>query len=361
MKQRNQYLDILRGIAIILMVFGHCFQYGNGTELIKTGDFFNYRVFQIIYSFHLPLFMLLSGYLFSYTVVKYQNNAAFLKNRFQRTILPIIGWQTFHYLTKAAQMVFHHEEIGLGFIIQYLRSWITDIWFLWAIAYGSIIIYIVRKYLKDSCMIYLLGWVITFITPDKFPSMHLYKYMYPFFISGYLFGKNKDKIKEYINKIGLKYLCAGALLCYVILFCFWRLDAYIYVSGYTLLNRDSMVRQFVIDIYRMVIGYAGSATVICGTKLLYEWGRKRTADFAKKKSVHAMIQGVIAKVGQESLPIYILSCEMVHWFLEAYSDMFHFSYVITILETILFITICYWVSVCIRKVPFLSKVMLGGR
>lgn len=64
MKQRNQYLDILRGIAIILMVFGHCFQYGNGTELIKTGDFFNYRVFQIIYSFHLPLFMLLSGYLF---------------------------------------------------------------------------------------------------------------------------------------------------------------------------------------------------------------------------------------------------------------------------------------------------------
>lgn len=361
MKQRNQYLDILRGVAIILMVFGHCFQYGNGTELIKSGDFFNYKIFQIIYSFHLPLFMLLSGYLFSYTVIRYQDNMAFLKNRVQRTILPIIGWQTFHYLTKAIAMLINQEGLGLGFVRQYIRSWFTDIWFLWAIAYGSIIIYIVRKYLKDSYIIYLLGWIITFVTPDNLPSLHLYKYMYPFFISGYLFGKNKDKIQEFISKIGLKYLFAGALACYIILFYFWRLNAYIYMTGYTLLNRDSAVKQLVIDMYRMLIGYAGSVAVISGTKLWYEWGVKRVSGTMQGKSVISVTQDLVAKVGQESLPIYILSCEMVHWFLEAYSDMFYFSYLITILETVIFIGICYWVSIFIRKVPFLYKVMLGGR
>lgn len=361
MKQRDQFLDIIRGIAIILMVFGHCFQYGNGTELIKTGDFFNYKIFQIIYSFHLPLFMLLSGYLFSYTVVRYQDNMEFIKNRAQRLILPIIGWQTFHYLAKAVSMLVNQEGFGLSFIRQYVHSWFTDIWFLWAIAYGSVIIYIVRKYLKDSYIIYLLGWIITFITPDNLPSLHLYKYMYPFFISGYLFGKNKDKIKEIITKIRLKYSFAGALVCYIILFCFWRYNAYIYVTGYTLLKRDSAFKQLVRDIYRMVIGYAGSVAVVSGTELLYEWSVKYSFGTAQRKSVISIIWDLTAKVGQESLPIYILSCEMVHWFLEAYSDMFHFSYLITILETTVFIGICYWVSIGLRKFPFLNKIMLGGR
>lgn len=45
---RNLNIDISKGIAIILMVIGHS---SYPTELYK-----------IIYSFHMPLFYLLSGY-----------------------------------------------------------------------------------------------------------------------------------------------------------------------------------------------------------------------------------------------------------------------------------------------------------
>ena len=49
-KQRSLYWDTLKGILIILVVFGHC-----GTAL---GD----KLISSIYIFHMPLFVLISGY-----------------------------------------------------------------------------------------------------------------------------------------------------------------------------------------------------------------------------------------------------------------------------------------------------------
>lgn len=64
MKTRSNYLDILKGYAIILVVFGHCIQYGSGLQAMSNGLYFDNKVFQMIYSFHMPLLMLISGYLF---------------------------------------------------------------------------------------------------------------------------------------------------------------------------------------------------------------------------------------------------------------------------------------------------------
>lgn len=52
MKERNNQLDILRGIAICSVVLGHCWM---------RSDF----LYWFIYRFHMVLFMTLSGYLFS--------------------------------------------------------------------------------------------------------------------------------------------------------------------------------------------------------------------------------------------------------------------------------------------------------
>lgn len=54
------YLDTVKGVAIFLMVWGHCIQFFS----VKGFDFFGDIVFKIIYSFHMPLFALVSGYLF---------------------------------------------------------------------------------------------------------------------------------------------------------------------------------------------------------------------------------------------------------------------------------------------------------
>lgn len=61
MKQRNQTIDIAKGIAIILMVIGHCYEGDNAVS-------------RLIYAFHMPFFFLISGTLYA---EKWKNGITF--------------------------------------------------------------------------------------------------------------------------------------------------------------------------------------------------------------------------------------------------------------------------------------------
>ncbi len=52
---RVQYIDRLKGLAIILVVMGHIFGFSQPEDGINT----------FIYTFHMPLFMFLSGLVIS--------------------------------------------------------------------------------------------------------------------------------------------------------------------------------------------------------------------------------------------------------------------------------------------------------
>ena len=110
-KNRNEYLDIVRGIAIILMIFGHCVQYGNGVEFSRPDHFFNNKAFQVIYSFHMPLFMMVSGYFYSHTLGKCDTFMKLFKNRFSRILLPIIGWQVVEYFLKSIIRIYKSSGV----------------------------------------------------------------------------------------------------------------------------------------------------------------------------------------------------------------------------------------------------------
>lgn len=53
---RVLYLDLLKCFAIFLVIWGHSIQY------FKSTAYFDEPIYRIIYSFHMPLFMALSGY-----------------------------------------------------------------------------------------------------------------------------------------------------------------------------------------------------------------------------------------------------------------------------------------------------------
>ncbi len=57
MKQRLEYIDILRGFAIFLVVLGHVLEHAGLKD-----DF----LFYFIYSFHMPLFICISGFVSAY-------------------------------------------------------------------------------------------------------------------------------------------------------------------------------------------------------------------------------------------------------------------------------------------------------
>lgn len=60
MKERHHIVsfDYLKGIAIFLVVWTHCIQY-------ICGQTFDNPFYALAYTFHMPLFMIISGYLFA--------------------------------------------------------------------------------------------------------------------------------------------------------------------------------------------------------------------------------------------------------------------------------------------------------
>jgi fucose 4-O-acetylase-like acetyltransferase len=55
---RDHHIDALKGVAIILVVLGHSIQ-------INDPNYDNNLLFMLVYSFHMPMLMFLSGFILS--------------------------------------------------------------------------------------------------------------------------------------------------------------------------------------------------------------------------------------------------------------------------------------------------------
>lgn len=70
---------LLAGMAMIMVVAGHL-----GYNIITVGDLFPY------YSFHVPLFMFISGYFYRET--SQEHPVAYVKKKVQRLLVPYFIW-----------------------------------------------------------------------------------------------------------------------------------------------------------------------------------------------------------------------------------------------------------------------------
>ncbi|WP_281336394.1 acyltransferase family protein [Flavobacterium eburneipallidum] len=89
---RFEFIDRMKGIAIILVIVGHIIQFNN----IDGGT--NNKIFNIIYSFHMPLFFILSGYVASRGVNRIINLGTlknFLWKKIYTLIVPLLTWTLF--------------------------------------------------------------------------------------------------------------------------------------------------------------------------------------------------------------------------------------------------------------------------
>lgn len=122
MTKRLEYLDICKAMAIILVVMGHVLQYsfyGNTKEVL----------FNSIYSFHMPLFVLLSGYSvlngkLPYTI---KEGVVFITKRARSLLLPFVVWGILVELIIINHCSFH--EVALGSLSLLIRP-DRGAWFL---------------------------------------------------------------------------------------------------------------------------------------------------------------------------------------------------------------------------------------
>lgn len=120
--KRLNWIDVLKGIGIILVVLGH--------NLDKS-----MLLFKIIYSFHMPLFFLISGFLFNGCyIVNWKSLLFLVKNKYRRLLRPYIYFGILTILPCAIFKegnIFYLRELFFGnrhFIAT--LEFNTPIWFL---------------------------------------------------------------------------------------------------------------------------------------------------------------------------------------------------------------------------------------
>lgn len=85
-KPREIYIDIAKAICIILVVIGHYKPVSSPTYWTTLVD--------IIYTFHMPLFMFASGFIYKqFTPIIYTGKqyVSFIKNKIFRLIVPYLS------------------------------------------------------------------------------------------------------------------------------------------------------------------------------------------------------------------------------------------------------------------------------
>lgn len=197
-QNRNQFVDIMRGIAMLLVVLGHTI---TGCTIGSQKTF----LFNVIWSLQMPLFILISGYVTKYSHEIKDISSLWLYIK-RRTIAYVLPWIVWSFIVRG--IVFKQSDF---FNIKYIL-WHMDAgyWFLATIWTISMIFgissFVSSRFIESSalmkqgillatylaCMA-LLG-IIAILEGLSFFAIKLTLYYLPFYYIGYLYGQYDDKL-----------------------------------------------------------------------------------------------------------------------------------------------------------------------
>lgn len=312
-KARLIEFDLLKCLAIFLVVCGHAIMHLSSND--KTENEF----YTFIYSFHMPLFMLISGF-FSAKSLELPFRDLF-KKKFIQLIYPCISFGIIFYLIDL--LVFKIENNG---IINYFYN---IFWFLKSCFLCYLIFYFC---LRISATHKYLGCLIGLLISQVIPAFKI-TWMLPFFIAGYILFQNYT---QFVNKA--KYFFWPSLFLFIILFLVSRkmepIDLVSLKNELLSGNLTFLREYFIFHILRLVIGSAGSIMIISAILLL-------SNKIGINKTPH-----ILTAFGQQTLGIYIIQTYLLEELLSRYVDLSHtnelvFTYIIVPLVSIALMYLSY--------------------
>lgn len=337
-KPRDTYLDCLKGLLIFLVVFGHCIQYGSGAEYLQMGGYWENPVMKAIYSFHMPLFVFISGYLAYYSARKYGVVDACIR-RWKHLIVPIASWVP---IVALLNIVIDRSSVDVKDII---RIFLTDFWFLWTILVSITVVTAAEKIpARYKTLFYTMVVVACFLLPDMFWA-HAHKFMLPYYVAGYYIARRRGNLEVTTVK------GVVSSIVWVSLMLVYSKDAYIYNSLFTLVrNADgfSWKQQLLINIYRYFVGAVGCITILFVTQRIWRLIENRS------KPINGLIW-----MGKHSLSIYILTTYIFVYLIPAITKSVQQNYILNFIETWILIIICRIITQKLKKVPILAKALIG--
>ena len=343
--ERNLFIDMAKGVAVFLMLWGHCIQYCGGTNPV---DFFGNPVFKTIYTFHMPLFALISGYLFFFSFSK-RNLKELCIGRAKALLQPILFCAVFSFLLVDVLLGLKAGDTSPFFTDKW-TEYLSSLWFLWSILAASVSVAILYKKC-DHWVGRLLLLPLFMLLIRALPNGVHNQFIFPFFVAGFLYAKYKERIPTYIH--ALRY---AAIPLFPLMLCFYENKHYIYTTG--LFSPSFTDTQMMgINLYRWGIGLVGSVFALVILHGLYR--------FARAKLHRTVLLDGLAAMGKDSLAIYALSVPLLSYYLPIVfpkvlallqrddllvHNLYVYTFGVTLLVAALYSFGLYWLIQLLKKI-----------
>lgn len=271
--KRDYQIDNIKGILIILVVFGH------SLELLRLESVITSYVYNFIYTFHMPIFIFISGYL-SKNIQKGRDSA------FRQLFIPFL---LFNSIWNIIQII-STRLVDIPVKSAEAFSFLNPGWALWYI----LALFIWRLLLPDLLKIKNIFWVVLFIGTmsrlftefNVFLSLSRILVFTPYFIGGYLLSTKQLNI---LRKSDVKYsigllLLALAFNVYFLFFTNYPTEFLWADRSFSFFSENFLVSIF----FGLLLYIIGFSFIIVFLRLT-----------PSKK-------GLMTKIGQNSFPVYIL-------------------------------------------------------
>lgn len=289
-KKESFYWNLVKGAAIFLMLWGHCIQYCALDDTTFMGN----SVFRTIYSFHMPIFMLVSGYLFFFSFQK-RNLEELLQHRIQGMLYPIVMATLFNnvLLLIPRYLLTGHVDFLWGTLFWGISE---SLWFLWSVLYCSLLVGICGKLTEKPYLQLLLiiaaGFVIVLL-----PQWNYTLFMYPYFVAGFFCGMYRKHARRLYRLV--RY---AVLVIFPVMMTFFEKKHYIYVTPmYS--EELGLAMSAEIALFRWAIGFVGSIWLMSIVEILLRFGERVPVLQSCLRSVSLL--------GSNSLQIYCLSASLL--------------------------------------------------
>lgn len=338
MNSRNHFLDMAKGVAIILVVIGHTIQHRNP-------DFDNQLWFRVIYSFHMPLFIFLSGAVaalwFNPEAFVQQPLSSALKTlslrtykAFVRLVIPFVCWGLIAALVQKSEPPFTTILVNL------FRRPDSGLWFLICIFYCIVLL---NLFQAIFCCVRILISKLSGKTTFRFSS-NLWQILIFTLIWLSIVGQLGNGSGFYSTKTNFIYFLLGLIFFKFIMH---HIRGYVYVGALVLFallaplwhrtNSYNLVDASSLQVFGGLVPWFPLVTALSGTLALIFLVKKLEAMNLPK------VNEALCWLGKLSLGIYAL-----HYYLFELNP-----------PVLLPLAICVVFSLIVMKVPVLRTALLG--
>ncbi len=306
MSKRLTYVDQLKGFAILTVVMGHVLEGFVNANLTGGYTQFCLVLYNLIYSFHMPLFIMLSGITFRTAYASFEgDNIRYKKPRIIRQIKNTLWIYTlWSVVLWAFKMVFDSSTNNVTSIKSLLQIPIVAMptfWYLYILILFYVFFMFVihsKKSLLIAAALSVISCLFQTIIMKKLPDItvaRFFQYLI-FFVIGFLW---QDFVVVQIKKVRVYIGCIG-----VVLLAFYLRQNMYKISGWTSVPLWGGFLAFCICVF--LIDMATRFENKIDGRVLCYLGKHSLEIYVMHVIVTAGVRTIAPKVGISFIPIQML-------------------------------------------------------